>query len=186
MLKLVTQRLEVRIGYLQKELRKRSQEALSCRDNDIGFQIGGLPFELIIDLDSFLFESRAAYELTGKFLRKFFSSIFERSMKESTIVQTLANSGLDTEWITKLREARHALIHDVTGWPALEVVDEDPTRFELVLLMKNVDTLEDPKSFAHFEDFRAIQLGLWGSLEEIENWLMNEIASFEQGEKESS
>src|SRR5581483_6878439 len=87
--------------------------ALSIPNSDLLWQIS-------IDIDSFLFEARSAYELLGKFLHAFFALIFERRITEEQVVGAVKDLGGEVAWIPILRENRKLFFHNTSPWIAVE------------------------------------------------------------------
>lgn len=58
-----------------------------------------LAYEILLDVDAFIFESRSTYEIVGKFLLDFFDRIFGSKVKENEIIAVQKSEGLDTRWI---------------------------------------------------------------------------------------
>lgn len=62
------------------------------------------PPSLLLDMDSFIFETRSLYEIMGKFLVELFRTLFGRAVTEADLQAILSASEIDTRWIAELRE----------------------------------------------------------------------------------
>ena len=113
----------------------------ACMDIGAAYSLpNGMPFCLVADLDSFLFETRSAYELMVKFIWMFLRDLGspKASLKahqlHGVIGAEIAVRNGETAWIEALRSNRHLFIHETAAWPALQVVSLEPFDVELVLL----------------------------------------------------
>lgn len=139
-------------------------------------------FKTLVDLDSFLFESRSTYEIVGKFLREFFMQILGKSLSEDELKTVLTDSRIDTRWIDELRDKRILFFHQTAPWIAARVVSKEPLRFELVILKKNVRDFTNPDHYVDFERLREIYNGFRSSRDEIHRWVEEQIEEFESNE----
>ncbi len=46
-----------------------------------------LPFQLVADIDAFIFETRSAYEILGKYITSLFQLLFGRRLTEQDLKQ---------------------------------------------------------------------------------------------------
>lgn len=138
-----------------------------------------LPYELLTDIDSFLFESRSAYEIIGHFLCQFFDHILKRRINEAQLKKLLDARNVDTRWIEELKCDRILFFHNTTPWLALEFVSRKPLRFELLILKKNVNDFTNPDDYIRFEQLRAIYHGIESSLNALHKWVLEQIEEFE-------
>jgi len=143
-----------------------------------------LPYEILLDIDSFLFESRSTYEIVGNFLRQLFDKILGRRIDEAELKQFLEFRNIDTRWISELRDDRILFFHKTAPWIALGVISREPFRFELVVLKKDVRNLDTSEDCISFERLRAIYRGFESSLHALPQWILEQIQEFE--EKEAS
>ncbi len=152
----------------------RERCALSVPDSD-------LLWNLSVDVESFLFEARSAYELLGRFLSEFFRLIFEREVTEREAIAAVQDLGGDVTWIPLLRESRNLFVHNATSWLAVERAQASPPQFDLLLLRRNLEILTDA-DFIHFRDCREVQRGLATCVKKVALWIANEIAAVEHEE----
>jgi len=71
---------------------------------------------LSLDVESFLFEARSAYELFGKFLKAFFQLIFQRAVTEHEVIDAVRPLGSDVSWIPLLKRSRDLFMHNAASW----------------------------------------------------------------------
>jgi hypothetical protein len=138
-----------------------------------------LPYRLLVDLDSFLFELRFTYEIVGKFLGGFFGRVLGRKLQEAEVIAALEASGNDTKWIGMLRRERVVFFHQTAPWIVFEVERGEPFKYNLVVLKKNARDLSNAEDYVRLHEYRAILQGFEGSMEFLAGWLVDEIEKVE-------
>jgi hypothetical protein len=180
MLPIIAERVNREIERLAEELDNESR-INECLDHGAGYRITDklLPYEILIDIDSFLFESRSAYEIVGKFLKEFFEHILRRRVTEVQLKARLEVRIPDIRWIEELREKRILFFRETAPWIAVCISSKNPLRFELVVLRKNVKDFTDPNNYFNFEQLQAIYNGFASSLEALRQWVIEQIEELE-------
>lgn len=156
---------------IKEHIRKGAAYKISDKD---------LPFELLVDLDSFLFESRSAYEIFGNFLKEFFERIFDRKINEDELKNMLSTQGFDVRWIQVLKDNRILFFHQIAPWIALDIISINPLRFDIVILKRDVIGSTSPDDDLHFNEFRKIYQGFHSSMDMIHRWIIGQIEQFEK------
>jgi len=153
-----------------------NNSAYSIENND-------LPYEILIDLDAFIFETRSSYELMGKFIKEFFKYILDTEIKESDLHEVLSDSGIDLRWTEVLRDGRIHFFHNAAPWFAVEVHQLEPVFiYSIILLKKNLNKIEgNEEYYINFNEIRDINLGFQKSNETLRDWLVNRISDVEEG-----
>jgi hypothetical protein len=176
-------RLNARVADLRKELTSdlpQLDASLSCgyafepKDKE-------LPYELLLDMDSFIFETRSLYEIMGKFLVALFRILFDRAVAEPELQSLLSSKGIDTRWIAELRESRKLFFHETAPWLAVQV-QRGEMRFDPVLLKRQTTTFE-PDDLVNFSALGEIYEGFVNSATELHRFIMEQIALYESGTK---
>jgi len=140
-----------------------------------------LPYSLVADIDSFIFETKSAYELAVKFIGLLLQALHspKASSNMKTLYGLISNEitarGGRIDWLQELKDSRDVFIHETTGWPALRVASLEPLNLEVVLLLRNVIYLDDPSSYISLTTFQAIYHGFCEAFKPIEMWLLSEI-----------
>lgn len=180
MLPCVVHRVDQQLQRLSEQLSNESM-INDCIHRGAGYPIAekSLPYEILVDIDSFLFESRSAYEIVGRFLREFFKQILGRDITEAQLIELLEVRIPETRWIKELRENRIRFFHETAPWIALKIISKVPLRFELLVLKRNVKDFEDPNDYIHFEQLRSIYHGFIYSLDALHQWVIGTIEEFE-------
>ena len=70
----------------------------------------------MLDVDSFILQSRSAYEIVGKFLKAFFVQVFGRQIDQGEIRKAVEERGVDWTWTEILSKARKEFFQSSTGW----------------------------------------------------------------------
>jgi len=108
MLSLVTDRVNLELRQLERELNERTKaialwvnypSVLPLRDPKT-------VWNLMLDVDSFILQSRSAYEIVGKFLKAFFVQVFGRQIDKGEIRKAVEERGVDWTWTEILSKAR--------------------------------------------------------------------------------
>jgi hypothetical protein len=180
MLPVVVARINRQIQLLRDQLDESRVDQCLNQGAGYGLSDRAFPFEILVDLDSFLYESRSTYEIVGHFLKEFFSHILGRDVSQGEIQALLQCEGLDTQWIQELQENRILFFHNTAPWLAIQILSKTPLRFELVLLKK---VARDAAGFGdrlHFKQLQAIYHGFASSLEALQRWVIRQIGEFEE------
>jgi hypothetical protein len=136
-----------------------------------------LAYDLLADIDAFIFEARSTYEILGRFLGGFYKSIFNEILIEETLKAILRDGGLDVEWTALLRDERILFFHETAPWLALKFQNAESASHELLIVRGNVKTLDDPDSFARLADYNGIYSGLASALEKLQQHIVARIVS---------
>jgi hypothetical protein len=175
MLGLCIRRLNAHVAELRADLTTNTPKLDACLSGGSAFGTKDkkLPYELLLDMDSFIFETRSLYEITGKFLVSLFQLLFNRVVTESELQSLLTIAGIDTRWIAELRENRKLFFHETAPWLAVEV-NRDKMRFDPILLKRHTTTF-DPDHFVSFNSLHEVYDGFVNSVTEIRRYIMEQI-----------
>jgi hypothetical protein len=176
MLGLSIRRLNRRVSALRDELNANPTQLEWCLAKGGAFtpKDKELPYELLLDMDSFIFETRSLYEIMGKFLVQLFRALFGKTVTEADLQAILSANNIDTRWIAELRENRKLFFHQTAPWVAVRVEGEE-MQFDPVLLKRNVQTFDDPDSFVEFARLREIYDGFVASATELHRFVLEQI-----------
>jgi hypothetical protein len=139
-----------------------------------------LPFQLVADIDAFIFETRSTYEILGKYVTTLFELLFARRLTEHDLKKVLQDSGLDYTWTFLLQEERKLFFHDTAPWIAVGLSDRPESRYELIILRRNARTLDEPQDYATLSQYNDIFNGFMAALERLRNYIIAEIEKFER------
>jgi hypothetical protein len=138
-----------------------------------------LPFQLVADIDAFIFETRSAYEILGKYVTALFRLLFGRDLSEQDLKEVLQHSGLDHTWTFLLQEERKVFFHNTAPWIAV-ALSESGTQYELIILRRNARTLDEPEDYATLSQYNDIYNGFMAALEQLQSHILSEIEKFER------
>jgi hypothetical protein len=138
-----------------------------------------LPFQLVADIDAFIFETRSAYEILGKYVTALFQLLFGRNLSEQDLKEVLQHSGLDHAWTFLLQEERKLFFHNTAPWIAV-ALSESGTQYELIILRRNARTLDEPEDYATLSQYNDIYNGFIAALEQLQIHILTEIEKFER------
>jgi hypothetical protein len=137
-----------------------------------------LPFRLVADIDAFIFETRSAYEILGKYITALFQLLFGRRLTEQDLNEVLRRSGLDHTWTFLLQEERKLFFHNTAPWIAVAVSESG--KYELIVLRRNARTLDEPEDYATLSQYNDIFNGFMAALERLQSHILAEIEKFER------
>jgi hypothetical protein len=176
MLGLCIRRLNTRVEELRKEMNADTPQVEAClsRGYAFTFKDNDLAYQLLLDMDSFIFETRSLYEIVGKFLVALFQLLFDRKMTDDEVQSLLSIQGIDTRWIGELRDARKLFFHETAPWLAVQV-ERESNRFDPVLLKRQPITFEDSTDLVEFAALREIYEGFVNSVTELHRYIKEQI-----------
>jgi hypothetical protein len=137
-----------------------------------------LPFQLVADIDAFIFETRSAYEILGKYVTALFQLLFSRRLTEQDLKEVLQRSGLDHTWTFLLQQERKLFFHNTAPWIAVTVSENG--KYELIILRRNARTLDEPEDYATLSQYNDIFNGFMVALERLQSHILAEIEKFER------
>jgi hypothetical protein len=121
----------------------------------------------MVDVDSFILQSRSTYEIVGKFLKAFFARVFEKQIDERDIRNAVAERGVDWAWVEMLSRARKEFFHNLApAGIAITLAHANP--------LSNLDVVIRVEGEAHFRNCRSIYDGFSRALTAIDQWIYDE------------
>lgn len=168
-------RLNARVADLRTELNSDLPQLEECLSKGYAFTLQDkeLAYELLLEMDSFVFETRSLCEIMGKFLVALFRALFDSTVTEPELQSLLSTAGIDTRWIAELRENRKLFFHETAPWLAVQVQLEnlilDP------IFLKKQTTTFDLDDFVDFATLREIYEGFVSSATELHRYIMEQI-----------
>ena len=135
----------------------------------------GLLYDICASVDSVLFESRSAYEITGRFVGRFCEVILNRRVTQEDLVGVLDDAGHDVSWVEELRGNRILFFHETAPWIALEIQEREPLQFQLLVLKENLKDFDDRSKFLTQSELQDAWDGYEKSMVVIKEWLEGQI-----------
>jgi hypothetical protein len=182
MLSVVADRVNSRLRELRDQFIEDYENVNECVENKHAYNIQKeqFPYALLVDIESFIFESRSLYEILGRFLREFFSRILGLKVDEKQLSIMLQTQGIDTRWISILRDSRILFFHKTAPWLIIEFQSLNPPEFDLLILKRDVKDPLNSDAYYHFKELRDIFEGFKMSMEGINKWVLEQIENYEQ------
>lgn len=183
-------RLDADISELNKEIEAAGPRVESCikdcergRPTALRLESDELAFHLLTSVDSFLFEAKSAQELLIRFVVKFARVVLEKTFSEGDAWKLIgAEPSANPDWLKNLGDLRNLFLHETAPWVACEVVATNPRRYEVLILLRNIDDLRIAKEgvdYVRLDAFRNVNKGLRQALEEFGKMIQHEIDSIE-------
>jgi hypothetical protein len=173
MLRRVTTRITNECKELAKIVSKHGQEHVFTPEHEAyAFSIDeDLKHNLLVDIDSFLFECNACCELVAEILRLAYEHTGKPIPKKDigkTMGRILKKSGKDISWFILLDNSRNIFAHNATPYAAVDISEEENRRYDLLIMKRNIRNFEDEEEFIRLSNFPKIFQGLLESLSIIE------------------
>jgi hypothetical protein len=138
-----------------------------------------LPYEVLLELDAFIFEFRSAYEILGKFLVEFSKRILGKTVKEEDLLRILSAAGINISWARELQNRRKFWFHEHAPWLVYKISNPDPLDAELIFLAHvDADPFNDNEALS-LRSLNLIYAGFDRALQELQSWVLSEISSLE-------
>lgn len=116
---------------------------------------------MLLSIDSFLFEVNAATDLIKSFLGRMYLRLREpRKSKElgPILRQVLERAECDLDWFEELDRARNLFAHKRAPYIALNIDDKGDV-VDLLVMIENLNDFSDRSKFLTFEDLEKIRVG---------------------------
>lgn len=106
-----------------------------------------LKYNLIIDIDSLLFELNACCDFMKEFLEILYNHV-GKTIKDagSTIKKILQAYGQSIDWFIDLDTHRNFLLHEGTAYIAIDISNA-PQKYDLIIMKENLKTFTDTRKF---------------------------------------
>jgi hypothetical protein len=168
---------------LNKDLAGHPDRVRQCMLDEFVYQLEDedLVFQILASLDAFLYESRSAYELMGKFLRGLFDSVLKMPLSETTLRDELRDRGCDIRWIDVLHDERITYFHKTAPWIALRKLPAaEPTAFEMLIVRGHSSYHLKDGEYIELAKYRDIYAGFGDSLAKIQSFVLAAIERTEE------
>ncbi len=168
-------RLNESVARLRDEVKNDLPQVEACLKGGYVFRPrdSALVYQVLADMDAFIFETRSLYEILGKFLVTLFGALFGRKLTEDDILRLLKDNKINTDWIESLREARKLFFHETAPWLALRI-GNDMQQIDPVLVKQHAAILQD-SMIVQFEELRSIYEGFVRATTELHRFLLEQI-----------
>ena len=129
-----------------------SGAALSVNDD--------LKYQIIADIDSFLFELNSCVEQMQNFFQLLHehagSTIRNKDLSDAVMV-TWKECGVNEAWFSLLDRGRNYFSHQGTPYLAIDI--SDGQQWDLLVMKENISKFDDAKQFIRYSDFQNVYQG---------------------------
>ncbi len=185
-------RVAIRVSKAWASLREAIKKREEWHEFTSSKQAYGFPYDhdstldLVLDIDSFLFEVWSCVELMDTVLKRAYrdtATPFRNSGKLALTRAVLLQEGRGVKRIDRIAELRHFFTHQATPYPAVELSSSDP---ELVILKENVVHLDDESKFVRLSELSVIVRGFVESKGSLQEHLIKLFESCQTAVKRNS
>lgn len=161
LLPLITKRINSDWRLLYSETQKFGDEYVFEKNKD-GYAVPVKPEvlnQLLVDIDSFLFETNSCCELMKKFLyeiHKHYGEEIPRNEIGSILQKILIDNGQNPNWFRLLASRRNFFIHEGAPYVSIDISNKHP---DLLIMKENLKTFTNHKKFFRLSDFDSIIKG---------------------------
>ena len=167
-------RIEGNASQVYAQIKSDISEDFISEKNNEGYAIkvnDDLKYELLVDINAFIFELNIVWELQKKLLQAI-SCHLGRQIKGVELTEEIKEVVGDSEWFPELDRLRNFLMHQGSPYIAIDVTDglDNPS---LIVMLKNVKDFDNPKHYIKFELLNKIVSGFYGSKKILQHHLIS-------------
>ncbi len=132
-----------------------------------------LKYQLIADIDAFLFEVDACTKLMHKLfqrLRAHASSPIPDNKVTAALRDSLRKFGVGEGWFRILDRNRNFFIHEGTPYLAIDISND--AAWDLLIMKENLSKFDQPKKFFRFSELQDIANGFACAKDALQKYLM--------------
>ena len=122
-----------------------------------------ITYNVLLDIDSFLFEIDSCCELITAFIRLIYDRIGIRLSQEKIgekLRDVIKNEGKDVAWFGILQRDRNIFIHEAAPYIAIDLSEANKDSYVLIIMKENLKEFTDDNRFIRFiSDFNRISRG---------------------------
>ena len=133
-----------------------------------------LKFNLLLDIDSLLFELNSVCELMRSLFQVLYTSIGINITKEEAgikIKEVIEKAGETSDWFIALDNHRNFFMHHAAPYFAVDV-SEGPGKYDLLIMRENIKYFNNPKKFVALSEINTIVGGFSMAKPIIQNHLI--------------
>jgi hypothetical protein len=127
---------------------------------------------LLIDIDSFLFETNSCCELMTTFLGEIYKLRGEEIKKEDIVKKLrkiLIENGQNPNWFIFFDKDRNFFIHEGAPYVAIDISDDTP---DLLIMKENLKSFNDPKKYSRLSELDAVVKGFSEAIGALRNHMI--------------
>lgn len=178
----VIQRINQGANALYEEAKKHKPEHVYTEDVSSAFAFPIAPnlmYQLIVDIDAFLFEVNSCVELMRKLFQRLHAHVGcplpdEPCKITAALKDALAKHGVDADWFKILDRNRNFAAHGGTPYLAVDISNDGA--WHLLIMKENLIKFDDKKKFFRLAELQVIDKGFRDAKVALQKYL---IALFE-------
>lgn len=159
--------LELAKAHQAKHVFTEGSEGIALRvDNDLKYQ-------LIADIDSFLFEVNACAELMQRLFQLLRAHAGQPVADEKLTTElrsVLEKHGVNADWFRILDRNRNFVAHQGTPYLAIDITNDGA--YELLIMKENLAKFDEPTKFFRYAELPAIGRGFSGAKAALRQYLV--------------
>lgn len=139
-----------------------------------------LKYNLLLDIDSLLFEINACSELILKFLGLVYDLIGTPLKKDkigNKLKQIISDEKEDESWFVMLDSHRNFFAHEGTPYIAVDITNENDGQYDVLVLKENIHDFSDQDKFFRLSDLSKIVHGFGRSKGILKKHIINLLRS---------
>ena len=171
-------RIESNASQIYALIKNNLSEDFISEKDDEGYSIkvnDDLKYELLVDINAFIFELNIVWELKKKLLQ-FVSCHLGKPIKSDELTLQIKEVVGNSEWFSELDRLRNFLMHQGSPYIAVDVTD-GTDKPSLIVMLKNVKVFDNPKHYIKLESLNKIVAGFDDSKKLLQNHLINLVDS---------
>lgn len=163
MLPRIVHRINVEVNEVYETTKAHNNEHIfTVQREGYAFDIEeNLKFNLLIDIDSLLFELNSVCELMTRLFFVLYSHIGKNIKKKEVgliIKKIIEGSGKSSDWFIELDNQRNFFMHEGTPYFAVDV-SEGPGKYDLLIMRENIKFFNDHSKFIKLSEINSIVKG---------------------------
>ena len=136
-----------------------------------------LKYNLMIDLDSLLFEFYSCLELMRQFLfevYKYTNKKISKEQKEMLFKKIILSTFKDKDWYDKLAKHRNCFAHQAAPYIAIDLTHEKK-HYDLIIMKKHLKKFEEKETFVLLSELNIIVNGFRKARYALQQHIVNYI-----------
>ena len=171
----IVSRVNSEVATLISAVKTHTQEhEFSAKSEGASFQIDDdLKYQLLVDLDSLLFELNSVCELMGQLFEQLHKLAGKSMPKEGvglSIKSVLDNANQDSSWFVTLDNHRNFFLHNGSPYIAIDI-SPSLNDFDILIMKENIKRFEDDSKYLRSSDLNKIVSGFAASKPVIQKYL---------------
>jgi hypothetical protein len=177
MLPRIVHRINIEVDQVYDTVKEHKKEHVSTEEHEgYAFDIEeNLKFNLLLDIDSLLFELNSVCELMRSLFIVLYAGIGMRIEKKEAglkIKEVIENAGKTPDWFIALDKHRNFFLHHAAPYFAVDV-SEGTSKYDLLIMRENIKHFNSPKKFVALSEIDKIVEGFLMTKPIIQDHLIN-------------